>query len=513
MTLKTYAAIEVGSKELVLKVYEIGKRIGIRQLDCVKYMLDLGSSAYSDKSIGYEQVNELCDVLKKFKLKLEEYRVDDYVAYGGSALKEADNGSLVLDQIKVRTGLKVSQMGNAQQRFLVFKSIAFKMENFEQLIKEGAIIIDLGSGSLQVSVFEAGTLQLSQNIRIGALRIREMLSSLEGHTSNFSNVIQEFVDNNIQAFRGADFKSRKIKHAIIVGEEFSSMIHYINKNNGKASLTRNQFEKFYSRLLELETPEHIAGQYGVPYELATVLVPAAIVYKNILDRTSAVTIWEADSDLCDGMALEYSQKVERFLLAHDFTKDILNNVQNIAARYQSDAAHVDNVEMIAKSLFDGTKKLSGLKDRHRLLLQVAVALHDSGKFINSDNSNFNASHIIRESELIGLTDTEKEIVAGIVLYNSSAFVPHFDDMSRNMDKDSYIAMLKMTALFKLANAMDRSHKQKIKKVRVNITETEVQIIADTIYDITLEQGMVEEKAYFFEEIYGIRPVLRQKRSL
>ncbi|MED9933543.1 MAG: exopolyphosphatase, partial [Catenibacillus sp.] len=226
MALKTYAAIEVGSKELVLKVYEIGKRIGIRQLDCVKYMLDLGSSAYSDKSIGYEQVNELCDVLKKFKLKLEEYRVDDYVAYGGSALKEADNGSLVLDQIKVRTGLKVSQMGNAQQRFLVFKSIAFKMENFEQLIKEGAIIIDLGSGSLQVSVFEAGTLQLSQNIRIGALRIREMLSSLEGHTSNFSNVIQEFVDNNIQAFRGADFKSRKIKHAIIVGEEFSSMIHY-----------------------------------------------------------------------------------------------------------------------------------------------------------------------------------------------------------------------------------------------------------------------------------------------
>ena len=226
-----------------------------------------------------------------------------------------------------------------------------------------------------------------------------------------------------------------------------------------------------------------------------------------------MTIWEADSDLCDGMALEYSQKVERFLLAHDFTKDILNNVQNIAARYQSDAAHVDNVEMIAKSLFDGTKKLSGLKDRHRLLLQVAVALHDSGKFINSDNSNFNASHIIRESELIGLTDTEKEIVAGIVLYNSSAFVPHFDDMSRNMDKDSYIAMLKMTALFKLANAMDRSHKQKIKKVRVNITETEVQIIADTIYDITLEQGMVEEKAYFFEEIYGIRPVLRQKRSL
>ena len=86
-------------------------------------------------------------------------------------------------------------------------------------------------------------------------------------------------------------------------------------------------------------------------------------------------------------------------------------------------------------------------------------------------------------------------------------------MSRELDKESYIAMLKITAIFKLANAMDRSHKQKIEKIRMNITETQVQIIADTIYDITLEQGMVEEKAYFFEEIYGLRPVLRQKRNV
>ena len=61
--------------------------------------------------------------------------------------------------------------------------------------------------------------------------------------------------------------------------------------------------------------------------------------------------------------------------------------------------------------------------------------------------------------------------------------------------------------------MDRSHKQKIKKIRVVINETEMRIIADTIYDITLEQGMVESKARFFEEIFGIRPVLRQKRNL
>ena len=61
--------------------------------------------------------------------------------------------------------------------------------------------------------------------------------------------------------------------------------------------------------------------------------------------------------------------------------------------------------------------------------------------------------------------------------------------------------------------MDKSHRQKMDKIRVTIAENEMKITADTIYDITLEQSMVEEKSGFFEEIFGIKPVLRQKRSI
>ena len=74
-------------------------------------------------------------------------------------------------------------------------------------------------------------------------------------------------------------------------------------------------------------------------------------------------------------------------------------------------------------------------------------------------------------------------------------------------------MLKLSAIFGLANAMDKSHRQKIQKIRTTVNETEMKIVADTIYDITLEQDRVEEKADFFEEIFGIRPVLRQKRHM
>ena len=512
MAMKTFAAIEVGSNELELKVYEISKKIGIRQIDQVRYIIELGSDAYSSGMISYELVNELCSVLKKFKFKMDEYQVDNYVAYGGSALREASNGNMIIDQIRIKTGLKVKLISNAQQRFLVFKSIAFKMKNFETLINEGALIIDIGSGSLQVSVFEDGVLQVSKNIRLGSLRIRELLSAMEGQTSDFVNVIREFVDNGIYAHSLHQLKNMKLKHAVIVGEEFSTIVKYSGIQSEEGCMTIGQFDKTYKQLIG-KNPNQIQEELDIPYEQASVMIPTAIVLKEIVRQTSVDTLWQAASDLCDGMALDYSQKVERFLLAHDFTKDIIKSVRWIAKKYDSDEAHVRNVENHAKALFDATKKISGLNQRHRLLLQTAAILHDTGKFINGSKSVYNSCHIIRETEIIGLSDAEREIVSCIVLYNSSAYVPKYEKMSHEIDRDSYMDLLKLSAIFGLANAMDKSHRQKMDKIRVTIAENEMKITADTIYDITLEQSMVEEKSGFFEEIFGIKPVLRQKRSI
>lgn len=335
---------------------------------------------------------------------------------------------------------------------------------------------------------------------------------MEGQTSDFVNVIREFVDNGIYSHSLHQLKNMKLKHAVIVGEEFSTIVKYSGIQSEEGCMTIGQFDKTYKQLIG-KNPNQIQEELDIPYEQASVMIPTAIVLKEIVRQTSVDTLWQAASDLCDGMALDYSQKVERFLLAHDFTKDIIKSVRWIAKKYDSDEAHVRNVENHAKALFDATKKISGLNQRHRLLLQTAAILHDTGKFINGSKSVYNSCHIIRETEIIGLSDAEREIVSCIVLYNSSAYVPKYEKMSHEIDRDSYMDLLKLSAIFGLANAMDKSHRQKMDKIRVTITENEMKITADTIYDITLEQSMVEEKSGFFEEIFGIKPVLRQKRSI
>ena len=511
MAVKTFAAIEVGSSQLSMKIYEISKKLGFRELDHVRYIISLGVDTYSKGVIGYEKVNELCDVLKKFRFKMDEYQVDDYYAVGGSALREAKNRDLIVDQIFIKTGLKVNIISNAQQRFFILKSVAYKMKNFEELISEGTAVVDLGAGSLQVSCFEDGILS-SHNIKLGSLRIREILSEMEEHTTSFVNVMEDYIGNDMRTLRRLRLKNHKIRHMIVVGEEFSSIINYVSMTKNKEFLTGDQFNKIYNKLLK-STPSEIADKYGIPYELASVIVPSTIIYKKLLDSTTVEKLWEPQADMCDGLAVDYSERVEKYVLPHDFERDLINYVRNMTKKYESSEEHIQNVEMLSLKLFDGMKKISGLNSRHRLLLRLAAMLHDCGKYVSMIQGIRASYQLILLTEIIGLSEIEKEMVAHIVLYNSYSEIPDYEKEDLRMTKEDFIAVIKMAAMLRLCNSMDRSHKQKIENIRISIKGNELKITADTIYDLTLEQGTVWSRRQMFEEIFGLVPSLRQKRNL
>ena len=65
-------------------------------------------------------------------------------------------------------------------------------------------------------------------------------------------------------------------------------------------------------------------------------------------------------------------------------------------------------------------------------------------------------------------------------------------------------------LLKIANAMDRSHKQKFKNVKTALKDEKLIITVDSSQDITLEKGLLARRAHFFEEVFSVCPVIRQK---
>ena len=62
MAIKLFAAIDVGSFELELGIYEVSPKYGIRRVDHVRHVIALGKDTYNNGKISYELVEEMCGV-------------------------------------------------------------------------------------------------------------------------------------------------------------------------------------------------------------------------------------------------------------------------------------------------------------------------------------------------------------------------------------------------------------------------------------------------------------------
>ena len=103
MSVKTFAAIDVGSFEISLKIVEFSGKNSSKVLEHIRRRIALGGDTYVDGKISSERLDELCRTLKEFSAIMKTYKVSSYKAYGTSAIREAGNTRIILDQIEQRT--------------------------------------------------------------------------------------------------------------------------------------------------------------------------------------------------------------------------------------------------------------------------------------------------------------------------------------------------------------------------------------------------------------------------
>lgn len=507
MAYSTFAAIDIGSSCLEMVIYQVS-RDSIRKLDQIRHMFQLGKGTYTTNEISFDDVEEICGVLYDFSRIMKDYSVEAYRAFATSALREAKNALRVLDRIKVRTGLDVEILSNSEQRFISYKAVAAKNEKFNKIIEKSTALVDVGAGSAQVSLFDNGSLVTTQNVRLGALRISEMISALSKNVTNSVDILKEYIDNDMVTLNELFLKSKKIQNVIFIGD----FIPYYTRGKeffeDAEYAAREEFDCFFERICR-ESTENISTLMEIPYEQAKQILPSAMVYKRMLDFTHAEDIWMPGTTICDGVAVEYAQKNKKFKLNHDFNADILAAAKNISKRYSIRAEHIGLVEKNALLIFDSIKKYHGLGERERFLLQIACILHDCGQYINMLNPEHCSYSIIMSTEIIGLSHREREIIASVVKYNTMEF--DADDAMWSFDKEAYLTVAKLTAILRIGNSLDRGHRQKFKNIKVAEKDGKLVITVDTFEDITLEKAYFMERGRFFEETYGLTPVIKQRR--
>lgn len=508
MGIQMFAAIYIGSYEVSLKIFELASKKKIRAVDEICSRVNLGNDAFKRGTIGYEAVDELCDVLKEFQTIMQGYKVSSYEIYASSIFKHVVNGLFLMNQIYLRTGFDVKLISNSERRFISYKSVAGRPV-FEKMIQTSAAVVDIGGSGIQITMFQNGLLQTTQYMELGTWRLVALLSN-PGHTEQtYVQQMEEYLNEKFEVFRSF-YLSGKVDYVIFMndyGIELSRKIDKEMQNDG--CIPAEKLQTYIDGLLEKKLSD-ITRELNLANDSDPLILPSIALFKTLVCKLEAENVWFPEVDMNDGILYDYVQKNNLVKSMHDFDADVISAAKNLSRHYHSFSPHIEALTGLSVKIFETIKKVHGLEKRHKLLLQVATILHDCGKFISLSNGPQCAYQIITSTEILGLTQSEREIIAMTVLYHVLQ-LPEYEQLADRISKEEYVVVAKLSAILRVANALDQSHKQKFERMHISLKGRELLIIVEAFEDISLEQALFGEKAACFEQVFSIRPVLKEKR--
>lgn len=499
------AAIDVGSNSLRMSIAELSEDGNINVLEDVNMPTTIGRDTFASGRISPETIKMTCESLSGFSKLMKDYRVKTYKAIATSGLREADNRDYIIEQIRLISGINVEIINVVQERFYVYKALRNHLIGTEDNNLKDTIIVNITSGGVEISIYDEAGLKFTEYLKMGPLRLREILFELENKTISFPKVMEEYIDSKIFILK-SKIKSMQIKKYIGLGGELGAISEILNIKDSNF-IQNNKIEKLYLKLREMNT-EQIMEQYKLNSNTAELLLPAILLFNSFLKLTNVSGIYAPSISLRQGILFDLSENLYDIPGKRTSEHDIINSVWYIAEKYGVDKNHAAYVEKMAKIIFEKTWKWHRLGDREKLYLEVAAILHDTGNFVSFFEHGTHSYNIIRTQNIMGFSDRDLEIIANIARYHTSKIPTYSDQNYFALKHKEKIIVSKLSAILKIAESMDSSHLQKIDQIETNVSNDVLFIKLISNNDILLEKWDIMNNVNFFQEVMGIEIKLK-----
>jgi len=505
-----FAAIHVGSEQISLKIVEYHTLDDIKIVDMASREVALGEETFKTGRIGSASVRDICDLLNGYRRMLQEYGVQDYRLIATTAIREAENQQYIIDQIRVKTGFNVEVVDMPQEIFFKYVSLCKTVTRFNLTNDpKGLLFVDISSGGLCFTLLKNGEIHYQQNIHIGALRIKESFDRPQRESAFFHQALVEYIYSTIEPVKQA-LQHDTVRYLILSGMETRLLLKMLNREQiGDLSfVSLTDFEKLYTQVMSLNLPQ-LMQTFDLTENKAEIVLPTIVLYKQILALAHIEEILIPHNRFMDGITTLHIAEETTDPWRDIIEAQVISLARVLGRKYQYDPKHADSVENFALLLFDKLIRIHGLGKRERLLLKISAILHDCGKYINLRRHYFYSYRLIISSDILGFSETEKAVIANIAHYHSKETPKTTDPNFAALTKEQQVIVAKLAAILRLADAIDRSHRQKVTIKSVTLKPDEMIITVCSNEDISLEEWTFADKAHFFEDVFGVRAILRK----
>ena len=171
-------------------------------------------------------------------------------------------------------------------------------------------------------------------------------------------------------------------------------------------------------------------------------------------------------------------------------------VISLMQRLEAEPAHVRQVSRISLQLFDGLAELHQLGDDERFILESAALLHDIG-WATADRGKDHhkeSAKLIRRERWQQFGPVEIKVLSQVARYHRKALpTPEHEDFATLPPAEKKLVEL-LAGLLRVADALDRSHRQFVASVLCRVDPALLAIEIFTSGPIDRELASVQKKA-------------------
>ncbi len=509
---KIAAAVDIGSESVNMKIAQQDEKGGLEFLENLTQPVNLGEESIFGSSVSFDSAEKVSDILNNYYNLIKEYQVPrEYVlSFATTAIRNAKNKDYVIDQINVKTQREIEIFEDAEEKSIIFREMLRRYKN-QKDAEKNFLMVYTGTGSVGVAAVVNEMIVYSQNVNTDTLKLTKMTEDIESLTmSDFTKVIDEYL-NYITGTVKRNLKNTTLETIVASGEEISFIqslckTHFSDDEN---IIKKKNLIALYEDVTN-KSSKYLVKTFGLPFEKSKKLLIIIASYIKLLDIMKAKLIVNVEADLSDAVLYELLNRKKAKAEKKEFDLNIVSSARFMARRYACDEKHSGAVENFALTIFDNLKKVHGFSRRERLYLQTAAILHDIGKYVDSTVYDLATVHLIKNSFIISLTSQQKDIIANIARYHGNE-IPSLEHPPYSiLNEKQKMIVSKLSAILRIADALDYSRVQKIKNINLNLYEKKLTIVTEGTEDTTLEEWTFFKQSKFFENVFGIKCGLLKK---
>jgi exopolyphosphatase/guanosine-5'-triphosphate,3'-diphosphate pyrophosphatase len=505
------AVLDMGASAIRLLIAELPQEAGAppQILEEASRAVFLGKDAFTGGRLGAPTIEATLRALEGFRRIMDSYGVVRYRAVATSAVREAVNRETFLDRVRLRAAIDVEVIDGSEENRLTYMAVREAMRDHEALGSGDALLAEVGGGSADLSFLRRGEPVYSGTYALGAIRMRQNLAAWHGSHEQRVRLFRRTVQNIVEDIR-REIPLREARYFLALGGDARFAADQVagdEPGRGARTIPRDRFLAFCEETAAFDE-EQLVEAYHLPLAEVETLVPALLVYRELLLATQAESVLVPEASLRAGLLLDMV-RTEGGHGIEDFSRQVLASAAALGEKYRYDAPHARQVAALAVRLFDDLKVEHGLGVRDRLLLEVAALLHDIGIFVNLRGHHKHGQYILSVSEIFGLSRDDMAMIANVARYHRRAAPnkSHLPYMS--LDSAARVVVNKLGAILRVANALDADHLQKVREVKVLREDDQWVLEVDGGGDLTLERLAALARADLLTETFGRKVAFRE----